>query len=81
MRFRLLIDMHISEYEEAKGRAAKTEVFEKIIRIIHQSNGKFLKEDLSSKNKAGWEEVVDLSTVRNKVSHAFRIRSKNQVGK
>ena len=45
---------------------------ESIIRLIHESGGRFLKQATGA-NAAGWEEVDDL-TIRKKVAHSFRAR-------
>ena len=68
-----LVEMHRSEYERA-GKFEKTEIAERIIHIIHESLGRFLKwED------EGWVEVDD-AVARAKVSHFFRhLRSKTSV--
>ena len=71
-RFRLIIDMHMAEYEKAN-KTGKTAIAERVIRVIQDSSGRFLKDDTAS-NDGGWEEVVDLAEVRSKVSHAFRGR-------
>ena len=71
-RLRLIIDMHMAEYEKAS-KTGKTAIAERVIRVIQDSSGRFLKED-AGRNDGGWEEVVDLAEVRSKVSHAFRGR-------
>ena len=71
-RFRVLIDMRMADYEKAS-KGGKTTIAESVIRIIQESSGRFLKEDAGS-NDGGWVEVVDLTEVRSKVSHAFRGR-------
>ncbi len=65
-----LVEMHLAEYERA-GKFGKTEIAERIVSIIHESFGRFLKwED------QGWVEV-DSEVARGKISHFFRhLRSK-----
>ena len=61
-----LVSMWQSKYEAAGNRYEKTEIAEKIVGIIHESNGRFLKRDGS-----GWVEVDDVAA-REKISHFFR---------
>ena len=68
-----LCDMHWDKYEAA-GKFQKTEVAERIVSIIHQSGGRFLKLE-----KEGWIEVTD-HVAREKISHFFRhMRWKHRV--
>lgn len=60
-----LCDMHWSKYEQSS-KYGKTEVAEKIVSIIQESNGRFLKSE-----KGVWVEVSD-DVAREKVSHFFR---------
>lgn len=65
-----LVEMHRAEYERA-GKFEKTEIAERIIQIIHESLGRFLKWE-----NEGWVEVDD-TVARAKVAHFFRhLRSK-----
>eukprot|EP00934_Nitzschia_sp_Nitz4_P005604 Nitzschia sp. Nitz4//scaffold44_size153857//42605//46236//NITZ4_002709-RA/size153857-augustus-gene-0.2-mRNA-1//1//CDS//3329552121//5594//frame0 len=65
-----LVEMHRSEYEEAQ-RMGKTEIAEKIVDMIHDSYGRFMRWDAK-----GWVEVSH-EAAREKVSHFFRhLRSK-----
>lgn len=60
-----LVEMHQAEYEKA-GKFEKTAIAEKIVGMIHDSKGRFLKwED------DGWTEV-EYDAAREKVSHFFR---------
>ena len=70
VRFHRLLDQHIDEYDRAS-KLGKTALSEKMIKIINQSSGRFLKQD---ENKGGELEEVDLITAREKVSRAFRAR-------
>jgi hypothetical protein len=65
LRFHLIVEMHQNLYE-AVGRREKTKVADRVLQIIHDSNGRFLK-----RGKLGWEEV-DRASARDKVSHYFR---------
>ena len=60
-----ICEMHLTKYETAS-KFEKTEIAERIISIIHESNGRFLKP-----TKCGWEEVDD-ELAREKISHFFR---------
>ena len=65
-----LVEMHRSEYEQA-GKFGKTIIAERILQIIHDSSGRFLKWE-----HCGWVEVDD-KMARDKISHFFRhLRSK-----
>ena len=70
VRFHRLLDQHIDEYDKAS-KLGKTALSEKIIKIINESSGRFLKQD---ENGSGELEEVDLITAREKVSRAFRAR-------
>ncbi|CAJ1934428.1 unnamed protein product [Cylindrotheca closterium] len=61
-----LVNMHQKNYDEAN-RFAKTSISEKLVGIIKESGGKFLKWEDS-----GWVEVED-DIARDKVSHWFRL--------
>lgn len=60
-----LVDLNQDKYESAN-KFEKTEVAEKIVNIIHDSGGRFLRKD-----DAGWVEV-DHDAAREKISHFFR---------
>jgi len=65
-----LVEMHQREYEKA-GKFEKTEIAERIVSIINESLGRFLKWE-----ENGWAEV-DNDAAREKISHFFRhLRSK-----
>lgn len=73
MRALHVVEMYFEEYEKL-GKYQKTEVAEKIIRIIHESAGRFLKQ----KEHGGWMEVDD-TEARKKIAHWFRhVRFKRQ---
>merc|ERR1712166_486380 len=54
------------EYEKCS-KSEKTELAKRIVTMIKECNGRFLKKD----RKLGWQEVTD-SQAREKVSHFFR---------
>ncbi|OEU14906.1 hypothetical protein FRACYDRAFT_269706 [Fragilariopsis cylindrus CCMP1102] len=58
--------MHQLEYEKCS-KSEKTELAKRIVTMIKECNGRFLKKD----RKLGWQEVTD-SQAREKVSHFFR---------
>ena len=67
-----LVQMHFVDYEKL-GKYQKTDVADTIISIIHESGGRFLKQD----GKGCWLQVSDVEA-RKKVAHWFRhARSKN----
>ena len=62
-----LCEMNYARYESAlSGKYGKTEVAEMIVRIIHESGGRFLTPESN-----GWVEVDD-DAAREKISHFFR---------
>ena len=69
VRFRLLIDMHMTMYEKTPSRLGKTKLFEKIIDLVQKSNGRFLRRVSFSDDNRGWVEETDFVTVRNKIAH------------
>jgi hypothetical protein len=70
MRANHLVEMHQQKYEQAN-KYQKTEISDRIVKIIHESNGRFLKRE-----DDGWSEV-DHDKAREKISHFFRqLRSK-----
>ena len=71
MRYRLVIDMHLDRYSNARSiRAKKQRIFDDVIKVIKEdSKGRFLKPAASGH---GWEEVTDTVEIRNKVSASFR---------
>lgn len=60
-----LVEMHRHDYEKA-GKLEKTEIAERIVGMIQESYGRFLKWEAN-----GWVEV-DHAAAREKVSHFFR---------
>ena len=66
-----LVEMHREKYENAN-KFHKTEIAERIVSIIHESHGRFLKWE----GNDGWVEVKH-NEAREKISHFFRhMRSK-----
>lgn len=65
IRFRHLIEKNRATYEKAT-KNEKTFLATRIVDIVNDGGGRFLKEDPS-----GWTEVTD-DTARDKVSHSFR---------
>jgi hypothetical protein len=65
-----LVEMYLAKYEKAN-KYKKTEIAERVVAIIHESYGRFLKWE-----EGGWVEV-GYDSAREKVSHFFRhLRSK-----
>lgn len=69
LRAQHLVDMYMPEYEAAN-KFNKTTIAERILDIITESYGRFLKWD----DQSGCWVEVDRDTARDKVSHYFRIR-------
>ena len=65
VRVGYLIEVHRNEYENAD-KMTKTRIASSIVRMVHESNGRFLK-----KEDGVWVEVSD-EVAREKVSHFFR---------
>ena len=61
-----LVDMHQEKYNNA-GKYQKTEISDRIVSIIHESYGRFLKWE----KDGGWVEV-DRDAARDKIAHFFR---------
>lgn len=73
LRANHLVEMHQEEYERA-GKFEKTKVANRLVTMIHESYGRFLKWETT-----GWVEVGD-EVAREKISHFFRhLRSKATV--
>lgn len=70
-----LVNMWQSRYDGASNRFAKADISERIVGIIQESGGRFLKWD-----ETGWMEVDDESA-RDKVSHWFRNQRRSKVDK
>mmetsp|Transcript_30749 Transcript_30749/g.72172 ORF Transcript_30749/g.72172 Transcript_30749/m.72172 type:complete len:295 (+) Transcript_30749:525-1409(+) len=69
MRCQLLVEMNFEEYE-GEGKVERNLIAEKVVRIIHESGGRFLKWEGDSTTGA-WKEV-DHDVARAKVTHFFR---------
>mmetsp|Transcript_5471 Transcript_5471/g.8433 ORF Transcript_5471/g.8433 Transcript_5471/m.8433 type:complete len:131 (-) Transcript_5471:126-518(-) len=63
-----LVDTHQERYELAN-KFEKTDLADKIISLVHESNGRFLKQDES--NNGCWVQLDD-ADARKKVPHWFR---------
>jgi len=61
-----LVEMHQQEYEQCT-KTEKTELAKRIVSMVKECNGRFLKKD----RKKGWQKVSD-GKAREKVSHFFR---------
>lgn len=67
LRALLLCEMNYSRYESPlSGKYGKTEVADQIVRMIHESGGRFLRPE-----NGGWVEVDD-TDAREKIAHFFR---------
>ena len=66
-----LVEMHQEEYEQAAGKFEKTAIAMRIVNMIVESFGRFLKWE-----KEGWVEV-DQEAAREEILHSFHhLRSK-----
>lgn len=61
-----VVEMHFESYEKM-GKYQKTDIADKIISIIHESGGRFLKQN----DSGAWIEVQDVEA-RKKIAHWFR---------
>jgi len=74
MRCQLLVEMHWDAYNRL-AKAERGQIAEKIVGIVYDSQGRFLKWDAKEKS---WVEV-DFDTAREKVTHYFRaLRERKQ---
>eukprot|EP00529_Nitzschia_sp_RCC80_P004320 CAMPEP_0113482538 /NCGR_PEP_ID=MMETSP0014_2-20120614/22971_1 /TAXON_ID=2857 /ORGANISM="Nitzschia sp." /LENGTH=934 /DNA_ID=CAMNT_0000376059 /DNA_START=347 /DNA_END=3151 /DNA_ORIENTATION=+ /assembly_acc=CAM_ASM_000159 len=69
LRYHALLEYYHSSYEDAK-KFQKKQLANRIVSIVHEYGGRFLKQD---SHGAGWVEV-DETVACDKVSHAFRTR-------
>ena len=69
-----LVSLWKSRYDGAANRSKKAEISERIVSIIHESGGRFLKWDDN-----GWVEVED-EMARDKIAHYFRNSRRQKVG-
>ncbi|CAB9521386.1 Transfer protein [Seminavis robusta] len=67
IRFRYMVEHQAADYNATASASAKKRITSDIVAKIHQTGGRFLKDD----RDAGWIEVDD-ETARLKVSHVFR---------
>ncbi|KAL3933413.1 MAG: hypothetical protein SGBAC_010411 [Bacillariaceae sp.] len=67
-RFRQIIETHREEYQTAPSRDSKTTITCRIVAMIRESGGRFLKQNAKTNQ---WEDVGD-GYAREKVSHALR---------
>lgn len=68
-----LVEMYWNQYETAN-KYHKTEVTDRIVQIIYESKGRFLKWE---ERGGAWVQVVDHDVAREKIAHYFRyMRSK-----
>jgi hypothetical protein len=65
LRAFLIVEMYRGKYEQAN-KYEKTEIAERVVRVIQESYGRFLKQE-----DGGWVEV-DPDHAREKISHYFR---------
>ena len=73
LRCNLLIEMYAEQYESAN-KVQKTVIAERIVAMVHESLGRFLKQEANK----GWVEVSD-DAAREKISHFFRFQRSKRV--
>lgn len=67
-RFRVICEIYLRQYMDAKTKREKTTIFKAVIGTIHNGGGKFL----TMNTKSGeWEQVSDLQA-KEKVGHTLR---------
>mmetsp|Transcript_17564 Transcript_17564/g.43220 ORF Transcript_17564/g.43220 Transcript_17564/m.43220 type:complete len:472 (+) Transcript_17564:162-1577(+) len=71
-----LVNIWQPRYDGASNRFEKAGISERIISMIHESSGRFLKWD----EERGWLEVDD-ETARDKISHWFRNQRRSKADK
>mmetsp|Transcript_17565 Transcript_17565/g.43226 ORF Transcript_17565/g.43226 Transcript_17565/m.43226 type:complete len:462 (+) Transcript_17565:1701-3086(+) len=69
-----LVNLWQARYDGAPNRARKAEISERIVGIIRESQGRFLKWE-----ETGWVEVDD-ETARDKIGHYFRNQRRTKTG-
>lgn len=74
LRCSLLVEMHMEQYEKAS-KYEKTMIAERIVSMVDESLGRFLKYE----SKKGWVDVPR-EEAREKVSHFFRFQRSKKVG-
>ena len=71
LQLKTLIDQCRDEYNSSD-RLSKTALSRQVVHAIRENGGRFLKRD----NSGTWQEITDEAVAREKVSHAFRIKTK-----
>ena len=74
LRYRQLIQSYMEQYEVCRKRIEKTELTSQVVQIVHNSSGRFLRQD-----GCGWVEIDD-DAARDKVGHSFRNLRMHGVG-
>lgn len=72
----LLINQYREQYLEAK-RPEKTKIIKHVLREINSTSARFIRSVSDGNNVDTWEEV-GYATAYKKVSHALRLRTKNE---
>ncbi|CAJ1952799.1 unnamed protein product [Cylindrotheca closterium] len=75
----LIINKHRDEYLQSK-RPNKTRIIKHILQEIKKTGARFIKSVSDESNVDTWEEV-DYETAYKKVSHALRLRTKNETNR
>ena len=75
IRLAEIIEEHREIYQQSKRKFDKTDISNRILKIIKTSNGRFLKKD--DADEGAWVEVSD-EMARQKISHCFRSKAKKR---
>ncbi|CAJ1952801.1 unnamed protein product [Cylindrotheca closterium] len=75
----LIINKHRDEYLQSK-RPNKTRIIKHILQEIKKTGARFIKSVSDESNVDTWEEV-DYETAYKKVSHALRLKKKNETNR
>jgi hypothetical protein len=68
-KLRACVGLYLDSYLNAKNRQAKTRLVDKLVNMVRESGGKFLKKE--SGDSGGWFDIGDKHAFE-KVSHVFR---------
>mmetsp|Transcript_23590 Transcript_23590/g.57835 ORF Transcript_23590/g.57835 Transcript_23590/m.57835 type:complete len:201 (+) Transcript_23590:213-815(+) len=79
LNFHLIVNEHRKNYLKSR-RPEKTKIIKHVLDEIKKSGARFIRSVSTSSNVDTWEEVDD-ETAYKKVSHALRLRTKNETNK
>ncbi|CAJ1943235.1 unnamed protein product [Cylindrotheca closterium] len=82
LNFHLIVNKYRKAYLESK-RAQKTKIIKRVLEKVQKSGARFIRSFSDESTNCGldtWEEV-DYATAYKKVSHALRLRTKNETNR